>query len=290
MVPVKFTLLYILSYFFLVFYVGLVKISRQYRRIHTDIYDPLTQLKTVSPFYDYLDSISEVNTKADTKNFSSNYRTYKSTFYIDDTDVLKKHNDLICNLSNLGYSKTNGEFVFPNYTYQSCAKQVIKPLPKMQIDLDTNTLTMFCEIGKPYYILEPLERKGRLIQYDEIIPVFKVKKYKNPVKLTTQEFSFGSCDGGETFSNAVHISRLNPKVLERVKAKARSLSPKQKSLIVFMLTIDSFSRRHFYRKLPKTVKMFNKGIGDFSIFDFKLHNVVGQSSVENIVPIFSGIL
>jgi hypothetical protein len=55
-----------------------------------------------------------------------------------------------------------------------------------------------------------------------------------------------------------------------------------------MLTVDSFSRRHFYRKMKKTIDYFNKGHENFSIFDFKLHNVIGQSSVQNIVPIFSG--
>jgi hypothetical protein len=67
-----------------------------------------------------------------------------------------------------------------------------------------------------------------------------------------------------------------------------SLNLKHKPLIVFMLTVDSFSRRHFYRKMKKTIDYFNKGHENFSIFDFKLHNVIGQSSVQNMVPIFSG--
>ena len=289
MVPLKLTFFIVLSYFFLIFFIGLDELSREHRKIQQHLYTPSTPLTTVSLFYDTLDQIQKPSIPSATEFSSPKYKPYKSSFHIDDSESISKNNDLTCNPSNLGYSQVNGEFVFPNYTYQSCAKQTVEPLPKMEIDLNTNTFTMSCGSGDPYYILEPLERKGRLFQYDEIMPFFEVKKYKNPVKLTTQEFAFGSCDGGETFSNAIHISRKDPKVLQRAKDKANSLSPKQKPLILFILTIDSFSRRHFYRKLPKTVKMFNRGIKDFSIFDFKLHNVVGQSSIENIVPIFSGI-
>ena len=55
-----------------------------------------------------------------------------------------------------------------------------------------------------------------------------------------------------------------------------------------ILTIDSYSRRHFFRKMPKTVKFLNNLNSTFAAFDFKLHNVYGESSTDNMVPVFSG--
>ena len=104
-----------------------------------------------------------------------------------------------------------------------------------------------------------------------------------------EEFVFGSCDG-KTFSNALHFPRFRKELLsERLKIMEK-LERKNKPLIVMMLTVDSYSRRHFFRKLPKTVEFLNQLNGNFSVFDFKLHNVYGASSVENMVPIFTGIL
>lgn len=54
-----------------------------------------------------------------------------------------------------------------------------------------------------------------------------------------------------------------------------------------MLTIDSYSRRHFFRKLPKTVEFLNSLKGSkYSVFDFKVHNIYSATSVENMVPVF----
>ena len=61
-----------------------------------------------------------------------------------------------------------------------------------------------------------------------------------------------------------------------------------------MLTLDSLSRRHFFRKLPKVIDFMNSLNLDknskFSIFDFKLHNILGGDSPENQVPIFGGVI
>jgi hypothetical protein len=49
------------------------------------------------------------------------------------------------------------------------------------------------------------------------------------------------------------------------------------------LVVDSFSRRHFFRKLPVTVDYLNelnKG-ADYRVFDFKLHNIRGKDSIMN---------
>ena len=214
-------------------------------------------------------------------------KNFKPVMSIDDTIKISENSDLFCNPSNFGYSLANGEFVFPNFTYPLCAENVKSPAPDMQFDYAKNIFSMKCEYGQPYYILEPTINKGRLFLYHEIKPLMKSLKYTKPVKLTTEEFALGSCDGKD-FNDAIHFPRANPELYKTTAEKMKSLGQKHKPLIVISLTVDSFSRRHFYRKLPQTVNFLNKLDPKFSVFDFKIHNVFGGSSVENIVPIFSG--
>jgi hypothetical protein len=51
-----------------------------------------------------------------------------------------------------------------------------------------------------------------------------------------------------------------------------------------MTTLDSLSRRHFFRKLPQTVDYLNELAEDgsgFKVYDFKVHNVIGADTAEN---------
>jgi hypothetical protein len=52
---------------------------------------------------------------------------------------------------------------------------------------------------------------------------------------------------------------------------------------IIHVTIDSFSRRHFYRKLKKTVNFINSlnSGKEFRAFDFKIHNVKNSDSIKN---------
>jgi hypothetical protein len=147
---------------------------------------------------------------------------------------------------------------------------------------------MECKTGEPNYLLEPNDRKGRLFLLPEIAPLLEKKKYNKPVKLEKEEFAFASCDG-ENYNSLIYIPRWNSSLYEETSKRMKDLKLKHKPLIVMQLTIDSYSRRHFYRKLPKTVAYLNNLSSDFSAFDFLLHNVFGASSVQNILPIFSDL-
>jgi hypothetical protein len=56
-----------------------------------------------------------------------------------------------------------------------------------------------------------------------------------------------------------------------------------------MLTIDSLSRKQFFRKLPRTKDYINSiDTQKFSVFDFKLHQIMGDNSLPNVWPIWTG--
>lgn len=70
---------------------------------------------------------------------------------------------------------------------------------------------------------------------------------------------------------------------------AETPEPHPKKQIIMLLVVDSASRRHFYRKLPKTVEFLdNLDSKKHRLFDFKIHNVHGDNSVRNTLPIFTG--
>ena len=64
-------------------------------------------------------------------------------------------------------------------------------------------------------------------------------------------------------------------------------------LNINIVILDSISRFHFYRVLPKTVKTMRSIIYDKSIpstvLDFEMFQSIGQSTFDNIRPLFSGV-
>ena len=261
-------------------------LSNIQRSLTPQLFHPSTSLSTVTPYSQ--NSSEEIYQEQPEKPLeNSNFSAYNNSFKIDDTDKISETPNLKCKPSNFGYSIKQGNIIFPNATYSDCADINEKNYPIMNFDYENNVFTMECVNGKPYYILEPNDRKGRLFNYNEITEILHKRLYEKPVKLTNEEYVYGSCDGN-LFNNALHYPRFKPELHKNAKEKMKSLNITNKPLIVMLLTVDSYSRRHFFRKLLKTVEFLNSLNPSFAVFDFKLHNEFGASSVENMVPIFTG--
>ncbi|CAG9336230.1 unnamed protein product [Blepharisma stoltei] len=189
-----------------------------------------------------------------------------------------------------GYSVEAGEKIFPPHEYPSCESLTLNP-PKMEMNFTENKLIMECGgKAKGYYILEPKESKNSLYLLQEMRKMWEVKEYDGPVNLKhNEEYALGSCNGSK-WNGAIYMPRFNEEAYNRTKEKIKELSEKtgvfHRPQIVFMLTVDSFSRRHFFRKLPKTVEFLNSlGDSKYSVFDFKIHNIYGDTSINNMVPV-----
>jgi Protein of unknown function (DUF229) len=283
MINIKLTIIFVFIYSFCLFYYYERVISWE-RSLSYLKYSPSNSLSTISPIYQSV-STSVTIEKEEVYTENTAYRNYSPKFSIDDTDLITNQTYYIP--TNFGYSVSQGQKVFPNYTYPLCSSLVKPPSPIMTFDYDSMTFFMECETGTPYYVLEPRRNKGRLFQYDEIIGLLNKVKYTEPVTISVEEYAFGSCDGN-TFNNAIHFPKLNKKILQKTTERMQELGVKNKPLIVLILTIDSYSRRHFFRKLPKTVEFLNNLSPEFAAFDFKIHNEFAESSVRNMVPVFSG--
>ena len=80
-----------------------------------------------------------------------------------------------------------------------------------------------------------------------------------------------------------------PPILEKV------VEGKNKSRInINVIMLDSISRPHFYRIMPRAVEALRKIVQDPNIkataLDFELAQSIGQQTFENLRPFFSGVL
>lgn len=230
--------------------------------------------------------------KNHTSYIGDDFVQFEGDFMIDDTDVLKKIADsLACMPMNFGYSVERGEQVFPPYEYPSCASTLESAPPLILLDKKTYELTVSCEDSqKVRYLTDSDIPPGHLWRYNEIEDLWDVKDYKGAVTLkNTTEFVYAVCEDSEKFTAATYLPHFNQEAYARAKAITATIGQRHKPLTILMLTVDSYSRRHFFRKLPKTVEFLNtvKSGDDYSIFDFKIHNIFGPASIDNIIPIFA---
>jgi hypothetical protein len=82
--------------------------------------------------------------------------------------------------------------------------------------------------------------------------------------------------------------RFNQTIYDSAKSK---IGDKATPVHVLVLTIDSVSRRNFFRKLPKVSAFLNdelRSTEKWFMYDFKMHNVMGRWTFRNVIPTFFG--
>ena len=223
---------------------------------------------------------------------------FRRDFMYSDTQQVEEEDPTITCLPKLfGYSEAEGNRVFPEYIYPDCKEVTQGPFPELYLDYENNQFSMKCPEGKPFYLKDPDVNRRRLYQKYELESEYEFKEYKGPVDMEKgEEFVYAGCNSDESLNNAIYIPRKNSTAYETAKQKIKQHQKRtgitKKPQILFILTIDSFSRPHFFRKLPNTVKYLNNlnKNPDFSIFDMKLHNILGATSVDNTIPIFASKL
>jgi hypothetical protein len=221
----------------------------------------------------------------------------------DDYDIKQKKNEprVACLPDRFGYSNEEAFELFPPTYYPECTEKFPGHTQALHLDFETNTLTMNCSGGFPGRYILGLDSRNESIILDSQFNN-SAQIYRGPVELEGEEWALGTCDPEKTnfYEQAFYKPRISPVVKARVKSTMKSVMksvdkyrdvPKQpvKKLIILMLTIDSASRRHFYRMLPITVAYLNSlNPEQHRVYDFKIHNVIGDNSARNSVPLFTG--
>ena len=211
---------------------------------------------------------------------NSEYVFEPNPFAIDDSELLRGIG-LMCTPDSFGYTVDRGIKVFPEFQYPKCSDKNKQNDSYIHIDRETNTLYMDCPDGNKEYLAGPVDKR-KLVKSNEIYYKWKTNNYKDSVDASDIEFALGRCDDDENFNQAAMSPRFNKSAYEQAIAKVT-----KKPRIIYFLTLDSMSRRHFFRKMPRVIKYLNdlNKNSNFSVFDFKLHNILGPDSISNQVPL-----
>jgi hypothetical protein len=219
------------------------------------------------------------------------------SFKIDDTDVLKALRSVIeASPDVFGYSVEEGDIIFPPYEYPDCSAYNMNfDSEFVHLDFENSTFTMSCAgQSRGKYVIGP-HKKYVFTNPRELEGQFKVRRFLwEPVGIKQHiEWVIASCrDRPFRFEMFQLKPRYNFEVhnraLETIKNLTQTTGVTKPPLTIAMVTLDSFSRRHFFRKCPRVVEKLNQleAEGEWKVFDFKLHNIIGSNTAENQSNVF----
>ena len=224
---------------------------------------------------------------------NSAFIAFDSLALTNDEHIPKDFPPLLCLPDTFGYSETAAMQLFPYTGFNACDSFAVDKRPFLHLDMDRNLLWMNCSSqqieGKEGFLGKfSLDAGAGREQLGSRPYSQSLQQYRGVVELLNdEEFAFGTCKEGKTeeLEYAVYRNRRNNTVFRRAKRlKNEDLPP----LIVLILTLDSVSRRNFYRKMPLTADFLRNLSSSFRVFDFKLSNVMGEYSADNILPMLYG--
>lgn len=213
----------------------------------------------------------------------------------DSKKLLNMTNSILSIPTLLGYPEKEGRKMFPYQRYPSCQRRNPPPRGLVKLDYKRGLLLMKCPGSfKGKYVLGPIKGK-RFTDNVRLMGKWHVRLYRGPVKLKKEyDFVIASCiKDSRRFELFQHIPRFDPKIKKRAVDITRKIRAQtkvtKKPMVIAMITIDSFSRNHFFRKLHKTVRYLNKleKKQTWKVTDFKLHNIIGPDTVENQAELFA---
>lgn len=208
--------------------------------------------------------------------------------YIDDTDSLF-NSSIFAVPPVFGFSQEEGLEKFPNFYYPPCAEKFSDlPPERLGIDYRRNTVEFNCPVNSTPFVVVPTDTEIQLPDPKDI--KFHTKKIEFGGNVTVgewAEYAIGSCDKNEFFG--IDEWFLKPRFKDDVYfSRIKKKKVREKPMIILFISADSFSRRHFYRKLKNTVRYFNQ-LEDFMVFDFKMHNIIGTDTADNQIFVFGNL-
>jgi hypothetical protein len=160
-----------------------------------------------------------------------------------------------------GYSEAEGAKVFPPYQFPPCSQVIETHGQSVFLNTETNKAEFNCKAKSGVQYFTGPHPDFKIIMPDEF-PIYQQPKTlterqaRDGLDLTgTEEYVFANC-GEDTFEYVSMRPRYNATAHEQARATIKHLESlggdTQDPIHIFELTIDSLSRRHFHRKLPKT--------------------------------------
>mmetsp|Transcript_5274 Transcript_5274/g.9677 ORF Transcript_5274/g.9677 Transcript_5274/m.9677 type:complete len:673 (-) Transcript_5274:10-2028(-) len=214
---------------------------------------------------------------------------FKRPLGIDDTHEMSKLKADLAALPELfGYTVDDGSKLFPPYFYPRCEDRY-RSSQSVTLDYESDTVELTCYGDKPGALILGPFNDIKISNPTDAKKHWKVIEYEGePIPIEPHhEFVLATC--GDPKESAFNVHDVKPRFKEEAYLDALSkIRSKDKPVIILLATVDSFSRRHFFRKLPATVNYLNelKTKGKYAVFDFKLHNIIGADTSENMMRVF----
>lgn len=208
------------------------------------------------------------------------------------TDISSQKFGPTCIPSSFGYDPKYAEVIFPTLSYDRCGNEEANLI---HIDHENHNLYMKCKSGEYY---EGVKAQDELIGYTlfEEIP----KKYSKSILLDENiEWAYGSCKESQYPAEAAtYILKKNNSAFNHAKERMKAMQEEMITdyaaktttpLSVIMISVDSMSRKHFYRKMPITLEFLRSLDKEkHRVFDFKIHNIIGDNSIPNVYGVMTG--
>lgn len=208
--------------------------------------------------------------------------------YEEAEEVLETEPSMRCRPDSFGYSMAESDKIFPFKGYPRCSSLWNQTYESFSFDPIQRRFSLKCRNKTTgFFMLGPVGPMNFPLEEEQKV-FLEVRKVEGEAVtlMETEDYVVARC-GNEGPFDIAQTAPLYKK--RRHKEAMESVEPGSRPKIIMMLVLDSFSRRHFYQKLPLTVnflKELNQG-KKYAVFDFKFHNVMGDGSVQNTIPIFS---
>ncbi|CAG9312321.1 unnamed protein product [Blepharisma stoltei] len=221
------------------------------------------------------------------KNFKKAFTP--KPFSINDTDQMLMMKQIIPAIpASFGYTIEEAEILFPKYEYPRCDTLYEDRNKDIEVNLSNNKFEIKNCTGGKFLVGPP---KPKLYTSPKLGKKhWNVKKYtkKNAKLQPHTEFIMGLCNPeSDHFDTFFTTPRFNAQAysnaIDTMKSFKTESKLDKKPLLIATITLDSFSRRHFFRKLPTTISYLNslEMSAAWKVYDFKFHNIIGASTLEN---------
>lgn len=226
--------------------------------------------------------------ESDSSDYSLPMNISTHMTYEDAHELFHVKKSQACVPDSFGYTSEQADVIFPHRGYPRCTERYRGfEVPEITVDLVNNTFKIDCK-NTTYieYFTGPAGQhnftSGKISVAD-----LEIKRYNGPTTMPENaEFIMAKCGKDADFDLAAMWLRKNERVYaDSIMGRDLSVKP----LLIGYIVLDSFSRRHSFQKLPETIKFLNTLNKDssYEVHDFKLHNVIGDGSAENIVPVMT---
>jgi hypothetical protein len=229
-------------------------------------------------------------------DYESNFKMINANFFKIRLKTLKlqqfrtvENPNILSTPFSYGYSLEQANSIFKTRKFVDCALNRYNPIVK----ISNSTLEVECNRYPAQYFIGN-EREKEIFGKIDYKPKWILFGDRTVIDLEDKEFAMIKCS--LFVKQAYLINKFSSSASNRAKNITANLiessnSQSYKPLGVYILTLDSVSRRHFFRKLKKSVEYLNSTIVDsenFVLYDFLINNVHGGSTQANLVNMLLG--